>query len=50
METAPRTLPEPDAPASARPFRLLHLEDCEPDHALALAYLQRAGLRPRVIG
>lgn len=43
--------PEPAAgPAAAgatapRPFRLLHLEDSEPDHALALAYLVRAGLR-----
>jgi signal transduction histidine kinase len=26
-------------------FRLLHLEDSEPDHALALAYLQRSGIR-----
>jgi signal transduction histidine kinase len=26
------------------PLRLLHLEDAEPDHALALAHLQRAGL------
>jgi signal transduction histidine kinase len=26
-------------------FRLLHLEDSEPDHALALLHLQRAGLR-----
>ncbi|MBX3634168.1 MAG: response regulator [Rubrivivax sp.] len=30
--------------AAARPIRLLHLEDSEPDHALAMAYLQRAGL------
>ncbi|MCW5610908.1 MAG: response regulator [Rubrivivax sp.] len=29
---------------AARPIRLLHLEDSEPDHALAMAYLQRAGL------
>jgi signal transduction histidine kinase len=29
---------------TARPVRLLHLEDSEPDHALALAYAQRAGL------
>ena len=29
-------------PASV--LRLLHLEDSEPDHALALAYLQRSGL------
>ena len=27
------------------PFRLLHLEDSEPDHALALAHLRRSGLR-----
>ena len=27
-----------------RPVRVLHLEDSEPDHALALAHLQRAGL------
>jgi signal transduction histidine kinase len=26
-------------------FRVLHLEDSEPDHALALLHLQRAGLR-----
>jgi signal transduction histidine kinase len=32
---------------SANAFRLLHLEDSEPDHALALAHLQRAGLRVR---
>jgi len=37
------------APAGprARSLRLLHLEDCEPDHALALLHLQRAGLRVR---
>ena len=29
----------------ARPLRLLHLEDCEPDHALALAHLRRSGLQ-----
>ncbi|GMV44991.1 MAG: hypothetical protein AMXMBFR66_03890 [Pseudomonadota bacterium] len=29
------------------PIRLLHLEDSEPDHALALAHLQRSGLRLR---
>jgi signal transduction histidine kinase len=28
-------------------FRLLHLEDSEPDHALALAHLQRGGLAVR---
>ena len=37
-------LPEPVRPSTARPVRLLHLEDSEPDHALALAYLQRGGL------
>jgi len=31
------------APAPA-PVRVLHLEDAEPDHALALAHLRRAGL------
>jgi signal transduction histidine kinase len=31
--------------APARSFRLLHLEDSEPDHALALAHLRRAGIR-----
>ena len=25
-------------------IRLLHLEDSEPDHALAMAYLQRGGI------
>ncbi|MEO5732393.1 MAG: response regulator [Rubrivivax sp.] len=28
----------------ARHLRLLHLEDCEPDHALAMAHLRRSGL------
>jgi len=38
----------PSARAPARPpVRLLHLEDSEPDHALAMAHLQRAGLRLR---
>jgi DNA-binding NtrC family response regulator len=27
-----------------RPIRLLHLEDSEPDHALAMAYLRRGGM------
>jgi signal transduction histidine kinase len=31
--------------AAAQDFHLLHLEDSEPDHALALLHLQRAGLR-----
>ena len=31
-------------PAPVGSFRLLHLEDSEPDHALAMAYLSRAGL------
>jgi signal transduction histidine kinase len=38
----------PARPASllpqAAPIRVLHLEDSEPDHALALAYLRRSGL------
>jgi signal transduction histidine kinase len=29
---------------AARPIRLLHLEDSEPDHALAMAYLHRDGI------
>ena len=29
---------------TASPFRLLHLEDSEPDHALAMAHLRRAGI------
>jgi signal transduction histidine kinase len=33
---------------SAAPIRLLHLEDSEPDHALAMAHLQRSGLRLHV--
>ncbi len=32
-------------PSGRGSFRLLHLEDSEPDHALALAYLQRSGIR-----
>ena len=40
------------APSRARPveprsFRVLHLEDSEPDHELAMLTLQRAGLRLR---
>jgi len=31
--------------STANPFRLLHLEDSEPDHALALAHLRRSGIR-----
>lgn len=34
--------PTPRRPA--RPLRVLHLEDSEPDHALALAHLDRGGL------
>jgi signal transduction histidine kinase len=32
---------------AANAFRLLHLEDSEPDHALAMAHLQRSGLQVR---
>ncbi len=32
-------------PATADAIRLLHLEDSEPDHALALAHLRRSGLQ-----
>ena len=35
------------APPRQALCRLLHLEDAEPDHALALAHLRRAGLRVR---
>jgi signal transduction histidine kinase len=40
-------LPTTPPPPSSVPhdFRVLHLEDSEPDHALALLHLQRAGLR-----
>ena len=31
--------------STANAFRLLHLEDAEPDHALALAHLRRSGMR-----
>jgi signal transduction histidine kinase len=31
--------------STANAFRLLHLEDSEPDHALALAHLRRSGIR-----
>lgn len=34
-------------PSEPRPFRVLHLEDSEPDHALAMLTLQRGGLRLR---
>ncbi len=39
--------PTLSAPADAapKPIRLLHLEDSEPDHALAMAYLSRSSLR-----
>jgi signal transduction histidine kinase len=37
-------LPAPRA-AVRSAIRVLHLEDSEPDHALALAYLRRSGLR-----
>ena len=39
--------PRSGAPAngSGRAWRVLHLEDSEPDHALALAHLSRGGMR-----
>lgn len=37
--------PRTDAVSRGRPYRVLHLEDCEPDHALALVHLQRGGMR-----
>ena len=37
--------PCPEGAGSGRAWRVLHLEDSEPDHALALAHLQRSGMR-----
>lgn len=34
-----------DVGGAELPYRVLHLEDCEPDHALTLANLQRSGMR-----
>ena len=34
----------PDAGDEPRPYRVLHLEDSEPDHALVLAHLRRSGM------
>jgi CheY-like chemotaxis protein len=31
--------------STASAIRLLHLEDSEPDHALAMAHLRRSGIR-----
>lgn len=43
--TAPSTSRPPARPDGlAQPVRVLHLEDSEPDHALALAHLRRGGL------
>jgi signal transduction histidine kinase len=50
MPVTPPRCPSPGSTRSAgppggiRPVRVLHLEDSEPDHALALAHLRRAGL------
>jgi signal transduction histidine kinase len=50
MQGSSNAAPAPDeGGTAAAPFRLLHLEDCEPDHALALAHLRRAGLRVRAL-
>jgi signal transduction histidine kinase len=35
--------------SAANAFRLLHLEDSEPDHALALAHLRRSGIRVQAL-
>ncbi len=35
--------------SAANTFRLLHLEDSEPDHALALAHLRRSGIRVEAV-
>ena len=45
--SAPASGPAGASAPRTRALRLLHLEDCEPDHALALLHLQRAGLRVR---
>lgn len=44
---APAPAPSRARPGEPRPFRVLHLEDCEPDHELAMLTLQRGGLRLR---
>ena len=50
LSASPRA-PAPAAPrgrpGEPRPFRVLHLEDSEPDHELAMLTLQRGGLRLR---
>ena len=45
--SAPAPGPVGASAPRTRSLRLLHLEDCEPDHVLALVHLQRAGLRVR---
>jgi signal transduction histidine kinase len=42
-------LPRTGGRAAERPLRVLHLEDSEPDHALAVLHLLRAGLAPEVL-
>ncbi|MBA4175683.1 MAG: hypothetical protein C0505_03855 [Leptothrix sp. (in: Bacteria)] len=46
---APTPTPGPDAGAAGRAWRVLHLEDSEPDHALALAHLGRGGMRVQAL-
>src|SRR5262249_10575310 len=45
--SAPAPAPAGAPAPRTRSLRLLHLEDSEPDHVLALLHLQRAGLRVR---
>ncbi len=51
MNGTPAGAPPPPPPRAqhgdTRPYRVLHLEDSEPDHALAMACLQRGGTRVR---
>ena len=47
MLATPSHRPRPRRPE--RPLRVLHLEDNEPDHGLAMLHLLRAGLGPEVL-
>lgn len=47
MTGTPPGASTPHLAPTSRPFRVLHLEDSEPDHELAMLTLQRGGLRVR---
>ena len=47
LPAATGSAPSRARPGEPRPFRVLHLEDSEPDHELAMLTLQRGGLRLR---